>query len=113
MVKGTGIWIGIGARISVILSFIHSIQNFYFYSILIEIDFCSQYYGEWNPMLGILYVKLGKLQLNSNMFYPSVQNFTRGEDILKISHGRNHSIIDNQLRPMLMDAMRASSLMKQ
>lgn len=75
--------------------------------------FLRKYYGDWNPLLGILFLKLGKIQLYADLYIDSMQNFARAEDILKITHGRGHSIIINQLRPMMVDALRATSMGRQ
>lgn len=71
----------------------------------------SKYFGEWNPLLGILYLKLGKLQLNAELFEDSAKNLKQAEKILKVTHGIDHPIMNEHLRPMMMQAIRARQIL--
>lgn len=67
--------------------------------------FISKYYGDWNPLLGLLYLKLAKIQLHECWLKEAIQNFQEARKILEITHGRDHSLILNQLKPLMLQAM--------
>lgn len=64
----------------------------------------SKYCGKQNPMLGLIYMKLGKILLHRNQQKEALHNLSKARDIIKISHGQEHSLYQTHLIPLLMDA---------
>ncbi|KAI8125316.1 hypothetical protein FF38_09224 [Lucilia cuprina] len=64
-----------------------------------------KYYGNWNPLLGLLYLKLAKIQLHESWLKEALENFTEARKILEVTHGRDHSLIQTQLKPLMLQAM--------
>ncbi|XP_014214307.1 histone-lysine N-methyltransferase SMYD3 [Copidosoma floridanum] len=66
------------------------------------------YYGEFHPLTGILYLMLGKIQLHLEKAKPALEMLNKAEKIIKITHGDNHSLFRDNLRPLLCQAMMES-----
>ncbi|XP_055380486.1 histone-lysine N-methyltransferase SMYD3 isoform X2 [Condylostylus longicornis] len=64
----------------------------------------KKYYGECHPLLGMLYTKLGKIQLYERYPKIALRNFEEARKILEITHGADHSIFRQQLRPLILQA---------
>lgn len=63
-----------------------------------------KYCGDWNPLLGLLYLKCGKLLLYENRLQEAFENLIEAEKIIAVTHGKNHSLYNEQLVPLLMQA---------
>lgn len=61
------------------------------------------YYGECHPSLGILYMKLFKLCTIVENSESAVKYLKEGMDILKITHGEDHSLYKNEVVPYYKD----------
>ncbi|XP_075155456.1 SET and MYND domain containing, class 3 isoform X1 [Haematobia irritans] len=64
-----------------------------------------KYYGDWNPLLGLLYLKLAKIQHHESHLKECIENFQEARKILEITHGKEHSLIQCQLKPLLVQAL--------
>lgn len=64
----------------------------------------SKYNGDFNPLLGLLHMKVGKIQLFKNSSRDALHNLNRASDILKITHGEDHNLYRNELVPLLIQA---------
>lgn len=64
----------------------------------------TKYCGKQNPLLGLIYMKLGKILLHRNQQKEALHNLIKARDIIKISHGEEHSLYRTHLIPLLMDA---------
>lgn len=65
----------------------------------------KKYNGDLNPLLGLLYMKIGKIQLyQEQMTNDAVNTLKNAANILKITHGDKHSLFKDQLIPLLMEA---------
>lgn len=62
----------------------------------------TKYNGRTNPLLGLLYMKIGKIQLYVNKMEEAKTSLMKAEQILKISHGNSHSLYREQLIPLLI-----------
>uniref|UniRef100_A0A1I8MCF8 MYND-type domain-containing protein n=2 Tax=Musca domestica TaxID=7370 RepID=A0A1I8MCF8_MUSDO len=68
-----------------------------------------KYHGDWNPLLGLLYLKLAKIQHHESYLKECIENFQEAHKILEVTHGRDHSLIQNQLKPLLLQAIAEST----
>uniref|UniRef100_A0A1A9WZC6 MYND-type domain-containing protein n=1 Tax=Glossina brevipalpis TaxID=37001 RepID=A0A1A9WZC6_9MUSC len=68
-----------------------------------------KYYGDWNPLLGLLYMKLAKIQLYENFLKEAIHNFQEAKKILDVTHGPDHSLLQTQLKPLLLQAIADNS----
>ncbi|KAI9590749.1 histone-lysine N-methyltransferase SMYD3 isoform X1 [Glossina fuscipes] len=68
-----------------------------------------KYYGDWNPLLGLLYMKLAKIQLYENFLKEAIYNFQEAKKILDVTHGPDHSLLQTQLQPLLLQAIADNS----
>lgn len=64
----------------------------------------TKYCGKQNPLLGLIYMKLGKILLHRDQQKEALHNLIKARDIIKISHGQEHSLYQTHLIPLLMDA---------
>ncbi|XP_077298289.1 SET and MYND domain containing, class 3 isoform X2 [Arctopsyche grandis] len=62
----------------------------------------KNYYGERHPLFGLLYMKLGKLQLFTCKPKEARISLEKASDILKITHGQQHTLWKDVLVPLLM-----------
>lgn len=60
-----------------------------------------KYNGDLNPLLGILYMKVGKINLYLDNITNASKWLREAESILKITHGESHSLYKEQLIPIL------------
>lgn len=68
-----------------------------------------KYYGDWHPLLGMLHLKMGKIQLYKSQLTAAINNLKEAQKILQITHGRDHSLLREQLQPMLAQAIAESA----
>ena len=66
--------------------------------------FLRKYYGDFNPLLGLLYMKLGKIELYYNQIKEAKHNLILSESIIKITHGNDSNLYKNELLPLLIEA---------
>lgn len=64
----------------------------------------TKYSGKLNPLVGLIYMKLGKILLHRNQPKEAMHNLTKASDIIKISHGQDHPLYQSHLIPLLMEA---------
>ncbi|KAH8305325.1 hypothetical protein KR044_005050, partial [Drosophila immigrans] len=64
----------------------------------------AQYHGAWNPLLGLLHFKLGKIQLFECRYKQAVHHLQEAQRILTVTHGRDHRLLLDQLRPLMLQA---------
>ncbi|KAI5632024.1 MYND finger domain-containing protein [Phthorimaea operculella] len=63
------------------------------------------YYGERNPLLGLLHLKYGKILLYKSNIQQALEQLKCAQKILKITHGERHPLYKDQLLPLLTQAM--------
>lgn len=63
-----------------------------------------KYNGDLNPVLGLLHMKVGKIQLFKNKPKEALHNLNKASDILKKTHGEEHNLYRNELVPLLIQA---------
>lgn len=66
--------------------------------------FYRKYNGDFNPLLGLLYMKVGKIQLFKGQSKEALHNLNKASEILKITHGEDHHLYRVELVPMLIQA---------
>lgn len=71
--------------------------------------FFRVYYGESNPLFGLLYLKMGKLLLYLEDDAQALDYLQKAREILKITHGTSSTIF-KQLMPLLQQANGGYSL---
>ncbi|EDW06155.1 histone-lysine N-methyltransferase SMYD3 [Drosophila mojavensis] len=64
----------------------------------------AKYHGEWNPLLGLLQLKLGKIELYERNYKQALQHLQEAQRILNVTHGRDHRLLLEQLRPLMLQA---------
>lgn len=64
----------------------------------------QKYHGKWNPVLGIFYLKLGKLELFKENLKEALDCFEKSKEILQVTHGKEHTIFHSELSPLLYQA---------
>lgn len=68
-----------------------------------------KYYGEWNPLLGLLYMKIGKIQANEGLNKEALHNLNEARKIIETTHGTEHSLYKYELIPLLLQSNAAIS----
>lgn len=63
-----------------------------------------KYHGAWNPLLGLLHMKLGKIQLYEQHAKEALHHLEEALRILTVTHGRDHRLLSEQLYPLLLQA---------
>ncbi|XP_031626334.1 histone-lysine N-methyltransferase SMYD3 [Contarinia nasturtii] len=63
-----------------------------------------KYNGDFNPLVGLLHMKVGKIQLFKNYPRDALHNLNKASDILKITYGEEHNLYKNELVPLLIQA---------
>ncbi|KAK3085450.1 hypothetical protein FSP39_003553 [Pinctada imbricata] len=51
-----------------------------------------QYYPSFSPILGVQYMKIGKLQLYLQRFQDALNSLKKAESIISVTHGKDHSL---------------------
>lgn len=74
-------------------------NNFVFFLSLFRL-----YYGEIHPLTGLLYLTLGKIQLHLGKSMEALEALKTANKILMITHGDKHSLLREELRPLLYQA---------
>lgn len=59
-----------------------------------------------NPLLGIIQLKLGKINLYLEQYQLAIHHLREAADVLKISHGEHSRLIKDKLNPLMVDAQR-------
>lgn len=62
----------------------------------------KKFYGMWNPLLGLLYAKIAKLQLNEGFFKEAQHNLQEALKIIEVTFGRDHSLYKKKLTSLMM-----------
>lgn len=62
------------------------------------------YYGEIHPSTGILYLSIGKLEVYLKKLKQAIKTLRKASLILTITHGAQHSVIVENLKPLLYQA---------
>lgn len=65
------------------------------------IFFYRKYHGSFNPLLGLLYMKIGKILMHCEQDKEALHNLKKAADIIQITHGHQHSLYQTQLLPLL------------
>ncbi|XP_075227932.1 SET and MYND domain containing, class 3 isoform X2 [Lycorma delicatula] len=60
----------------------------------------KRYYGYHHPLHGILLLKLGKINLYLENIKEALEHLEDAEKIIKITHGREHSLYRSELLPL-------------
>lgn len=63
-----------------------------------------KYNGDFNPLLGLLHMKVGKIQLFNGDLKEALHNLNKSSDILKVTHGEEHNLYKKELVPLLIQA---------
>lgn len=66
------------------------------------------YYGDRNPLLGLLHLKYGKILLYKMEVGKALSQLKSAEKILKMTHGDRHPLYKEQLLPLLQQAIMES-----
>nr|XP_031844235.1 histone-lysine N-methyltransferase SMYD3 isoform X3 [Nomia melanderi] len=70
------------------------------------------YYGEVHPLTGILYLMMGKIQLYLEKPKQALEALKRAKSILLITHGEKHTLVRENLKPLLHQAIMEESNVK-
>ncbi|XP_017789318.1 PREDICTED: histone-lysine N-methyltransferase SMYD3 [Habropoda laboriosa] len=62
------------------------------------------YYGEVQPLIGILYLMIGKIQLYLEKPKLALEALKKASAVLTITHGEKHAVMREYLRPLLYQA---------
>ncbi|XP_017887252.1 histone-lysine N-methyltransferase SMYD3 isoform X2 [Ceratina calcarata] len=62
------------------------------------------YYGEIHPLTGILYIMIGKIQLYLEKPNQALETLKKASSIVTITHGDQHTLIRENLKPLLYQA---------
>uniref|UniRef100_A0A182NUR0 MYND-type domain-containing protein n=1 Tax=Anopheles dirus TaxID=7168 RepID=A0A182NUR0_9DIPT len=71
---------------------------------LLLLDGFRQYYSPVHPLLGLTYLKVGKLQLYQCQFAEALKHLQQAGKILRVTHGEQHELYKTVLVPLLCDA---------
>ncbi|MEE6475482.1 hypothetical protein FKM82_010762 [Ascaphus truei] len=53
------------------------------------------YYSSYHPVRAVQVMKVGKLQHHQAMFPEAMQTLKQAFDIMKVTHGRDHSLVQD------------------
>lgn len=67
------------------------------------------YYGEIHPLTGLLYLTTGKIQLHLEKPKDALKVLKKANEVLMITHGDQHSLIREELKPLLYQAIMESN----
>ncbi|XP_025270921.1 histone-lysine N-methyltransferase SMYD3 isoform X1 [Camponotus floridanus] len=67
------------------------------------------YYGEIHPLIGLLYLMTGKIQLHLNKPKEALKVLEKASEVLMITHGDKHSLMREELKPLLYQAIMESN----
>lgn len=68
-----------------------------------------KYGGDFNPLLGLLHMKVGKIQLFNGCSKEALHNLNKASDVLKVTHGEENNLYRSELVPLLIQAAAESS----
>ncbi|EDV45639.1 histone-lysine N-methyltransferase SMYD3 [Drosophila erecta] len=63
-----------------------------------------KYHGPWNPLLGLVHMKLGKIQLYTGQCKEALHHLEEAQRILTVTHGRDHRLLTEQLYLLILQA---------
>lgn len=67
-------------------------------------DIFRHYTSEYNPLIGIDLLKLGKILPHLNEFQAAIRHIRDAEDVLKVTHGEQSKVVREFVKPLLIDA---------
>ncbi|EZA50042.1 histone-lysine N-methyltransferase SMYD3 isoform X2 [Ooceraea biroi] len=67
------------------------------------------YYGEVHPLTGLLYLTTGKIQLHLGKSKQAFEVLKKANMVLMITHGDKHSLVREELKPLLYQATMESN----
>lgn len=67
------------------------------------------YYGEIHPLTGLLYLTTGKIQLHLDKSKEALKVLEKASKVLMITHGDKHSLVREELKPLLYQAIMESN----
>ncbi|XP_070171664.1 histone-lysine N-methyltransferase SMYD3 isoform X2 [Polyergus mexicanus] len=67
------------------------------------------YYGEIHPLTGLLYLTIGKIQLHLEKSKEALKVLKKASEVLMITHGDQHSLMKEELKPLLYQAIMESN----
>lgn len=67
------------------------------------------YYGEIHPLTGLLYLTTGKIQLHLEKPQEALKVLEKANNVLMITHGEKHSLMREELKPLLYQAVMESN----
>lgn len=76
----------------------------YFFSSLFRL-----YYGEIHALTGLLYLTIGKIQLHLGKSKQAFEMLKKANAVLMITHGDKHSLVREELKPLLYQATMEST----
>lgn len=65
------------------------------------LSFPRKHYGEYHPLLGILYLKLGKINLYLKKLSEARNMLKNAEIVISVTHGDRHALYQEQLLPLV------------
>uniref|UniRef100_A0A182S8N9 SET domain-containing protein n=1 Tax=Anopheles maculatus TaxID=74869 RepID=A0A182S8N9_9DIPT len=68
------------------------------------LDGFRHFYSPYHPMLGLTYLKIGKLQLYECQFAEALKHLQQAAKILRVTHGEQDDLYKRVLVPLLCDA---------
>lgn len=69
-------------------------------------DIFRFYTSEYNPLIGIDLLKLGKILPHVNEFQSAITHIRNAGDVLKVTHGEQSKVVTDFVKPLLIDAQR-------
>lgn len=61
----------------------------------------QKYYRDYHPLLGIHYMKLGKINLYLKKFSEALGMLKNAEKVIRVTHGEQHLLYQDQLMPLV------------
>ncbi|XP_017770088.1 PREDICTED: histone-lysine N-methyltransferase SMYD3 isoform X2 [Nicrophorus vespilloides] len=68
------------------------------------------YFGDVHPLLGLLYLKLGKILVYQEECRQALVHLKKAKDVLSITHGSTSKLFRNELIPLLQQALAETGL---
>ncbi|GLV43770.1 SET and MYND domain containing class 3 [Carabus blaptoides fortunei] len=69
-----------------------------------------KYYGDFHPLLGLLYLKIGKILLYKKKSLPALEYLQEAQIILSVTHGPAHSLYKESFVPLMRQVQMECSL---
>lgn len=64
----------------------------------------KKYYGDYNPLIGLLYMKIGKMLLYLDNVREANKYLTDSLAVIRVTHGENHPLYTEHLVQLLMES---------